>query len=98
MKPGASGDGSDLHAVTLYTAAGCSLCEEALEVLRQVRRDTPFGLETVDIATDATLEASYREWLPVVVIEGGPTFRLFVDADVVRSALRSCGALSGPRE
>ncbi|MFN0153491.1 MAG: glutaredoxin family protein, partial [Gaiella sp.] len=69
------------HAVTLYTATGCSLCEDALKVLDDVRADVPFELEVVNIAGDPDLEAAHRESLPVVVIDGGPTFRLFLEAD-----------------
>ena len=43
--------------VTLYHAAGCHLCESARRVLAQVRADTPFELEEVDITGDAELEA-----------------------------------------
>jgi hypothetical protein len=37
----------------------------------------PFG--EVDITGDAKLEAAYREWLPVVEIDGERAFVYFVD-------------------
>jgi glutaredoxin len=61
--------------VVLYHAAGCHLCEKAREVL--AASGTPF--EEVDITGDASLEAAYREWLPVVEIDGERAFVYFVD-------------------
>ncbi|MFN0155825.1 MAG: hypothetical protein ACKVUT_15735 [Gaiella sp.] len=46
-------------------------------------------MEVVNIAGDPDLEAAHRESLPVVVIDGGPTFRLFLEADALRAALRA---------
>ena len=41
--------------------------------------DEPFELEEVDISGDRRLEARYREWLPVVEINGEQAFTYFVD-------------------
>jgi hypothetical protein len=38
----------------------------------------------VDISGDAELEASYREWLPVVEIDGERAFVYFVDEAAFR--------------
>jgi glutaredoxin len=76
-----------MTSVTLFTAAGCSLCERALEVLRAVRGDVTFSLEVIDIGGDPGLEARYREELPVVEIDGERAFTYFVDADALRARL-----------
>jgi glutathione S-transferase len=73
--------------VTLYHSPGCHLCERAREVLVGVRADTPFDLEEVDITGSPTLEARYRELLPVVEVEGGRSFSYFVPEDAFRRAL-----------
>jgi glutaredoxin len=71
----------------VYTAADCSLCERALEVLREVREEVAFQLDVVDIGGDPGLEARYREHLPVIEIDGERAFTYFVDADALRARL-----------
>jgi glutaredoxin len=70
--------------VTVYHADGCHLCERALEIVNGVRAEVPFDLEMVDIAGDPELEAIYREWLPVVEIDGARTFVYYVDPAALR--------------
>jgi hypothetical protein len=54
-------------------------------VLEAVRAEHPFELEEVDIGGDPTLEAKYREWLPVVEIDGERVFTYHVhEAALVR--------------
>jgi glutaredoxin len=77
--------------VTLYHAEGCHLCERARGVLESVRADVPFELQEVDIGGDPDLEARFREWLPVVEIDGERAFVYFVDSDAFR---RKVGAQS----
>jgi hypothetical protein len=60
-------------------------------VLQDVRAEIPFELEEVDIGGDPELEAQYREWLPVVEIDGERAFVYYVDADALR---RKVGAQS----
>jgi Glutaredoxin-like domain (DUF836) len=73
--------------VTLYHAPGCGLCQGAREVLLRVQADTPFELEEVDIGGDAALEETYREWLPVVEVEGVRAFVYYVDENAFRRKL-----------
>ena len=61
--------------VVLYSAEGCHLCERARAVLAE--SGAPF--DEVDITGDPRLEAAYREWLPVVEIDGERAFVYFVD-------------------
>ena len=70
--------------VVLYHAPGCHLCERARETLVGVAADTDFELTEVDISGDAQLEASHREWLPVVEIDGERAFTYFVDEAAFR--------------
>jgi glutaredoxin len=73
--------------VTLYTAVGCHLCERARQVLADARADVEFDLHEVDITNDEALEASYREWIPVVEIDGRRRFTYFVQPDAFRKAV-----------
>ena len=65
----------------MYHAAGCHLCDRALEVVTAARERRPFNLDLVDIAGDAALEAAYREHLPVIEIDGVRAFTYFVSVD-----------------
>jgi glutaredoxin len=73
--------------VTLYHAEGCHLCERARSQLARLRGEVPFELDEVDIGGDAELEARYREWLPVVEIDGRRAFVYYVDEDAFRRKL-----------
>jgi hypothetical protein len=73
--------------VTLYHAQGCHLCDSARRVLAQVRAETPFDLEEVDIAGEPELEARYRERIPVVAVDGEEAFTYFVHPDGLRRRL-----------
>ena len=73
--------------VVLYAARGCHLCDAARRVLEQVRADTPFEFEEVDIAGDPELEARYRERIPVVEVAGSEAFTYFVHPDGLRRRL-----------
>jgi glutaredoxin len=66
--------------VILYHAEGCHLCERA----REVMRGAGVEFEEVDIGGDPELESRYREWLPVVEIDGERAFVYYVDADALR--------------
>jgi glutaredoxin len=54
---------------------GCSLCDRAREQLDRLG----VVYEAVDITGDEALEAQYREWLPVVEIDGERAFVYYVD-------------------
>ena len=73
--------------VTLYTAQACSLCGPVRRQLENVRAEIPFDLEEVDITGVPDLERAYREWLPVVEIDGERAFVYRVDEDDLRAAL-----------
>jgi glutaredoxin len=76
-----------MTSVKLYTSAGCSLCQRALEVVGEARAELGFDLELVDIDGDPDLEAAYRELLPVVEIDGERAFTYFVEPRALRARL-----------
>jgi thiol-disulfide isomerase/thioredoxin len=73
-----------IHKVVLYHAEGCHLCERARVILEQVRKEADFEFHEIDIGGDPRLEAQYREWLPVVEIDGERAFVYYVDPDAFR--------------
>jgi glutaredoxin len=73
--------------VVLFHSPDCHLCAAARRVLESVRAEEPFELEEVDISDDPELERRYREWLPVVEIDGEWAFTYFVPPDALRRKL-----------
>jgi glutaredoxin len=69
--------------VVLYHADGCHLCERA----RAVLDDAGVTYREVDITGDPELEARYREWIPVVEIDGRRAFTYYVQPDALRRRL-----------
>ena len=73
-----------MHTATLYTRAGCHLCDEGLTLLER------YGLrpEIVDIDRDPKLVARYGDCVPVVEIDGRERFRGRIDPRLLRRLLR----------
>jgi glutaredoxin len=73
--------------VAIFHAEGCHLCERAREQLVALREELGFELEEIDIGGDAELEARYREWLPVIEIDGERAFTYYLHEDAFRRRL-----------
>ncbi|HEY7207718.1 MAG TPA: glutaredoxin family protein [Gaiellaceae bacterium] len=80
-----------MPSVVLYHAQGCHLCERAREQLRLLHGELDFELREVEITGDAVLEAEYREWLPVVEIDGRRRFTYYVQPEAFRRAVAQAG-------
>jgi glutaredoxin len=80
--------------VAVFHAAGCHLCERALAQVRALRDELGFALDEVAIDGDAELEARYREWLPVVEIDGRRRFTYHLQVDAFRRAVAQADAES----
>jgi len=61
--------------VTLYTRAGCCLCEDAKRVLEAVRGRANFDLDEIDIDSNAELRQTYNDEVPVIAINGSKAFK-----------------------
>src|SRR5205814_10119561 len=70
--------------VRLYHAVGCHLCERARAIVADARSEVSFELTEIDISGDPELEQAYREWLPVVEIDGRRAFVYHVDPGAFR--------------
>ena len=66
--------------LTLYHARNCHLCDRARSVLQRLGVE----FDEVDITGDPELEARYREWLPVVEMDGERAFVYYVDEGALR--------------
>ena len=56
-------------------------------MVEEVRAEREFDLRVVEIDGDPELEARYREWLPVVEIDGERAFVYYVDPAALRRLL-----------
>jgi Glutaredoxin-like domain (DUF836) len=85
--------------VTLYSRPGCGLCDEARDVIVEVRERLAtragersgvpaFSVEEIDISGDDALELRYGIRIPVVEVDGEELFELTVDGDALMDAVR----------
>ena len=73
--------------LVVYHAAGCHLCERALAQLRALQVELGFEFDEVAIDGDPELEERYREWLPVVELDGERLFVYYVQEETLRRRL-----------
>jgi glutaredoxin len=64
-----------MRRVTLYTRAGCHLCDEAKKVLEAARSRAEFTLEVLDIDADPELRRLYDVEVPAIAIDGVKAFK-----------------------
>ena len=67
--------------VTLYTRAGCCLCDEAKQALAAARVRAAFEFEEIDIDRHPEWLPLYNEEVPVIAIDGRKAFKYKVDVD-----------------
>ena len=65
--------------VTLYTRAGCCLCDEAKSVLADARRRAEFEYEERNIDGDPELLRLYNDEVPVIAINGVKAFKYRIE-------------------
>jgi glutaredoxin len=70
--------------VTLYYSEGCHLCDRAREIVVRLRDEYGFRYSEVDISGDPALESVYREWLPVVEVDGARVSVYHLDEAALR--------------
>ncbi len=58
-----------MQAVALLMTSGCSLCDDALDLILDSKVLAGWSLELVDISTDETLLESYGEFIPVLLFD-----------------------------
>lgn len=73
------------HQATLYTRAGCHLCDDARIVLER------YGITVtaIDIDSDEKLNSQYTNCVPVVWIDGRERFRGHIDERLLLRLLRA---------
>jgi glutaredoxin len=59
--------------VIVYGKPGCHLCEDALQLLRDLRAEFDLAIEEIDITTDRALFKNYFDKIPVLLIDDRTT-------------------------
>jgi hypothetical protein len=72
------------RTLTVYTAHGCCLCDEARAILDPLGRELELEGRWVHIDGDRALEAAWREQIPAGVLGGRKVFKYRVDVDLLR--------------
>jgi Glutaredoxin-like domain (DUF836) len=72
----------------MYTRAGCHLCDDAWELLREFQRRWGFVLSQRDVDGDPAWAAAYGECVPVVEVNGKVRFRGRVNPVLLERLLR----------
>ena len=65
--------------VTLYTRAGCCLCDDAKRVIAAARQRADFDYAEIDIDSDPDLVRLYGQEVPVITINRRKAFKYRVD-------------------
>ena len=65
--------------VTLYTRAGCCLCDDAKRVIADARKHADFDYAEIDIDADPDLVRLYDHEVPVININRRKAFKYRVD-------------------
>lgn len=78
-------------ALTLYTRAGCHLCEDMEAVLLPVAAEFGCVLERVDISSDPALEARFGQEIPVLLVNGRKAFKYRLTERELRRRLQAEG-------
>ena len=73
--------------LTLYGRSHCHLCDEMLSALDPLRGEFGFGIDVVDVDTDADLERRFGDLVPVLMHVGNELCHYRLDAGKVRAYL-----------
>ena len=73
--------------VTVYSRSNCHLCEVALEVISEIRKEFEFTITKILIDGNAELEEKYGEQVPVILINNQPHDFFRVDPERFRLAI-----------
>ena len=73
--------------VSVYSRSNCHLCEVALEVISEIRKDYEFTITKILIDGDSELEGKYGEQVPVILINNQPHDFFRVDPERFRLAI-----------
>lgn len=76
----------------LFGKPGCSLCEEAADVLDDLQPEFGFELDRLNILTQADWFEKYRFRVPVIVIDGKEVASLSIDRERLEAVLHGASS------
>jgi hypothetical protein len=80
-----------MDVLTVYTANGCCLCDDARTVLDRLAPELGLAVEWVYIDGVPELEATWREQIPAGVLGGRKVFKYHVDEALLRRRAQADG-------
>lgn len=75
--------------LVLISKDDCPLCDEALAVIRDVRRKHPFQLKVVKMVEGDEWYERYWDKIPVGLVNGKMIFKYRITADEILAKLRA---------
>ena len=73
--------------ITLYSKAGCHLCDQVRDYLEDLAADYTVELQEIDIRRDLALFERYRYRIPVVAVNGVERLEGRIEWDDVRDLI-----------
>lgn len=73
--------------ISLFTTAGCHLCEQAFELLQLVSTSHSLDIVAVEIGDDDKLVEQYGIRIPVLQFEDGEELNWPFDEAIIRQAI-----------
>ena len=86
----------DPARITLISKPGCHLCGPVREVIERVARDLGVRWVELSILDDPALSATYREQIPVTLVDGVEHDHWWVDESRLRRALGCTVPMDAP--
>jgi len=75
--------------LSLFTTAGCHLCEQAAELLLPIAEDFPVNVTAIEIGDDDALVERYGIRIPVIKFEDGEELDWPFDEHTIRQYIVS---------
>jgi glutaredoxin len=76
-----------MTTVTVYTRAGCHLCEVAMTEVAEIAADCGASWAAIDVDADPDDRAEYGDRVPVILVDGVEHGYYRVEPDRLRRAL-----------
>ena len=81
-----------IQAIEVFVKDQCSLCDDMVAGLKNLqkvwRQSLPFSIQLNDIEDRQDWYARYREYVPVVVVNGEEICHYFLEQDELEKALQ----------
>lgn len=76
-----------MKEIVVYSKHGCPLCDEAIEIIKDLQEEFPLQMKEIDIYVDDHLLEKYQLMIPVVEMDGEMIAYGKVDKNFIRKRL-----------